>query len=235
MLYATQWSWADQDSTSASWNELVEVGTLPVTCTVTAGDADLVCSGTATATFMGMETPVADFGYFPEFPTVQDDKVQFVSQSDGDIEALTWTVDGAEEGNFYILDHAFPPYFGDTYQVCLDVVSPFGCADRLCRYIEVIGDVQVYVPAGFTPNNDGINDIFLPSVAPIAQVEDYRLEIYNRWGDLVFATEDPEEGWMGSAAGGNYFVGNDVYNWVIVIDTELGQPYRMQGQVTIMR
>jgi gliding motility-associated-like protein len=235
VVYGTVWSWAGEDSTATAWNETVEVGALPVTCTVTAGDAELTCSASATATFVGIETPVADFDFFPEEPTVRDDQVQFVSSSLGEIDALSWTVEGLEEGQSFILNHSFPPYFGDLYTVCLDVVNDFGCEDRFCREVEVIGDVQVYVPASFTPNNDGINDIFLPSVAPLSQVEDYYFELFNRWGERVFATDDPEKGWVGEADSGTHFVGNEVYNWVLVIDTELGQPYKLIGQVTLIR
>jgi gliding motility-associated-like protein len=235
VLYSTVWSWAGEDSTATSWNETVEVGSLPVTCTVTAGDAELTCSGSATATFLGVETPVADFDFFPEEPTVRDDQVQFVSSSIGEVDALSWTVEGVEEGQFYILDHSFPPYFGDLYTVCLDVVNDFGCEDRFCREVEVIGDVQVYVPAAFTPNNDGVNDIFLPSVTPFSQVEDYQFDLFNRWGERIFSTDDPNKGWGGEAPEGTHFVGNEVYNWVIVIDTELGQPYKLTGQVTMIR
>ena len=64
---------------------------------------------------------------------------------------------------------------------------------------------------------------------------DYRLEIYNRWGDLVFATEDPEEGWLGSYAGGTHFAGNEVYSFVLTINTELDPPYRETGTVTVVR
>ena len=81
-------------------------------------------------------------------------------------------------------------------------MSSFGCADEWCREVEVIGEVQVYVPSGFTPDNDGVNDLFLPSVTPLEQVEDYRLEVYNRWGDLVFATQNPEEGMVSSLGAG---------------------------------
>ena len=119
--------------------------------------------------------------------------------------------------------------------MCLQVASPFGCVDEACRAVEVVGEVQVYVPSGFTPDNDGVNDLFLPSVTPLEQVEDYRLEVYNRWGDLVFATQNPEEGWMGAYRSGSHFAGNEVFNWVITIDTQLGLPRRMAGQVTVIR
>ena len=235
VLYGVQWTWADEDTLGPNWNGIVDPGTLPVTCTVTAGDADLTCSTSATATLVGVETPVADFTMYPEDPTTRDREVDLVSTSEGSISAYVWTVDGEVEGNAPQIEYAFPPYFGGTYTVCLGVESPFGCGDTTCQVVEVIGGVQVYIPSAFTPDNDGINDWFLPSIHPLAQVTDYRLEIYNRWGDLVFATEDPEEGWLGSYAGGTHFAGNEVYSFVLTINTELDPPYRETGTVTVVR
>ena len=54
----------------------------------------------------------------------------------------------------------------------------------------------IYFPNSFTPNNDGINDIFKPTV--YGTLEKYQLSIYNRYGQLVFHTKDLFSGWDGS-------------------------------------
>ena len=83
------------------------------------------------------------------------------------------------------------------------------------------GGVQVYVPSAFTPDNDGVNDAFLPSIHPLDQVEDYQLQIFNRWGELVFVTLDPEQLWLGGYPGGTHYVGNEVFTYVLILDTDL--------------
>ncbi|CAG0948397.1 MAG: T9SS type B sorting domain-containing protein [Bacteroidetes bacterium] len=55
---------------------------------------------------------------------------------------------------------------------------------------------SIYIPNSFTPNNDGINDSWKPEWA---YVENYKLEIFDRWGNKIFITEDPYEGWDGSS------------------------------------
>ena len=235
LVLSTVWSWPEGEEEAAGWSEEIGVASWPVTCTVMAGDADLMCSGIAYATVVGLEVPEAAFTMFPESPTVRQREVEFTAEEPGNASAFIWTVNGAVESTQPLLDYAFAPYFGDDYTVCLEVVTPFGCTDETCREVEVIGEVQVYVPSGFTPDNDGINDLFRPSVAPLDQVEDYRFEVYNRWGELVFFTEDPEEGWNGSYPGGSHFAGNEVFNWVIVLDTALELPRRMMGQVSAIR
>ena len=234
-VLSTVWTWAGGQSESAAWSEEVDVGAWPVSCTVATGDADLQCTATSTASVVGLEVPVAQFSMYPEQPTTRQPNVELTAQGVPSGAALEWSVNGVPAGQSAVVDYTFAPYFGDDYTVCLVAMSSFGCADEWCREVEVIGEVQVYVPSGFTPDNDGVNDLFLPSVTPLEQVEDYRLEVYNRWGDLVFATQNPEEGWMGAYRSGSHFAGNEVFNWVITIDTQLGLPRRMAGQVTVIR
>ncbi|MFZ4402294.1 MAG: gliding motility-associated C-terminal domain-containing protein, partial [Bacteroidales bacterium] len=69
---------------------------------------------------------------------------------------------------------------------------------------------EIWVPNVFTPNNDGINDIFKANTKEIQKLQLY---IYNRWGNLVFETKDINMGWNGKYAGGDAQSG--VYYWLI--------------------
>jgi gliding motility-associated-like protein len=108
-------------------------------------------------------------------------------------------------------------------------------------------ECPVYVPNAFTPDNDGVNDLFLPILGCTTQA--YRLEIYNPWGTLVFATEDPEKGWYGQVYGqlnddlessemSGYYAQNTVYNWRLVYRLEADEtslispaPIELRGHV----
>lgn len=59
-------------------------------------------------------------------------------------------------------------------------------------------DFPVYIPNAFTPNDDGLNDEFRPLFHPDVHINSYELEIYNRWGDRVFRSLDPNLSWNGS-------------------------------------
>lgn len=89
----------------------------------------------------------------------------------------------------------------------------------------------VFLPNVFSPNADGINDVFLPRVdcAP----EAYLLEVYDRWGKQVFWTKNPMEGWDGQMGGAGCPDG--VYYWVAHWAQVVGQPGRMVGNVVLMR
>ena len=79
---------------------------------------------------------------------------------------------------------------------------------------------NIFVPSSFTPNGDGLNDEFIP-VLPDS-IENYELMIFNRWGEIIFSTEDKEEGWDGNHNG--VPVPNDIFIWKIryssIIDTK---------------
>ena len=59
----------------------------------------------------------------------------------------------------------------------------------------------VYLPNVFSPNQDGLNDTFKPSFSNVFEIQHYRLTVYDRWGNQVFASRDPSEGWTGDNNG----------------------------------
>jgi len=73
-------------------------------------------------------------------------------------------------------------------------------------------DANVFIPNAFSPNGDGINDIFKPSATDL---DDYELRIFNRWGEQMFVTTDPSVGWNGSNSGSDYFVPSGVYAYLV--------------------
>ncbi|HVZ25747.1 MAG TPA: PKD domain-containing protein, partial [Sediminibacterium sp.] len=81
------------------------------------------------------------------------------------------------------------------------ITSAGGCTTTDSVYVKVQTTGNIYVPQGFTPNNDGINDRAYPILAGIRQLNYFR--IYNRWGNLLFQTNDssPQNGWDGKYAG----------------------------------
>lgn len=90
-------------------------------------------------------------------------------------------------------------------------------------------------PSAFTPNNDGKNDIFLPLLNKNCEARHYELMIYNRYGQLVFTTNDPNTGWNGSHAGKPADLG--VYYYIIKVTDRYGKslPDVFKGEVTLIR
>ena len=86
-----------------------------------------------------------------------------------------------------------------TYLATLVVTDPItGCSSSAQVTIEVLGELIIITPTIFTPNGDGINDIFN---AVIENSESYSMTIYNRWGTSIFETNSLETGWDGTRNG----------------------------------
>lgn len=69
---------------------------------------------------------------------------------------------------------------------------------RQCQYF------SMYIPNAFSPNSDGLNDEFKPFINPSVQIENYLFEIYSRWGEKLYSTTNPDEGWNGTFRGQQY-------------------------------
>ncbi len=126
------------------------------------------------------------------------------------------------------------PEVGD-YMVILVVTDDNGCPDTTFHQVGIFEDTWVYIPNSFTPNGDGVNDIFKPVVRNIV-VDDYKFQVFNRWGQSVFETSDPDKGWNGSISGGDYFgeAGNYAYR-IHVRDQETGEAREWNGVVLMVR
>ena len=153
------------------------------------------CQGQDEVVFTAYSQPEASYTYGPGEPTTMQSDVSFRSTSTSDARSFQWTVDGV------VVSSApqFLQRFGAeqrSYEVCLQVANAGGCIDEYCQMVDVKGVLQVFIPNSFTPDGDGINDVFRPVVNRALEGE-YTLEIYNRWGELVFETKDPDQGWDG--------------------------------------
>lgn len=89
----------------------------------------------------------------------------------------------------------------------------------------------VFFPNAFTPNNDGLNDVFRGSGN--RSLKNYSLSVYTRWGELVFATTNVQKGWDGRV--GNIDQATGLYVWVATYSTKEGVPKKRKGTVVLLR
>jgi gliding motility-associated-like protein len=113
--------------------------------------------------------------------------------------------------------------------------DPNGCRHALKTiYIEVIttacNDGVVYLPTGFTPNNDGTNDILYIRSNFVAEVY---LTIYDRWGEKLFETDDIKKGWDGTFKG--KLLDQGVYGYYMTFKCNNGEESFKKGNITLMR
>lgn len=153
--------------------------------------------------------PVATYVYTPDPPTAGNNNVVF-SGTDPHAVEFFWTLPDFSQEAGHQVGYAFPDKIAGDYTVCLSVRDRYGCADTLCDTIHVFVD-NLWVPTAFTPDGNGVNDVFRPITTDMAP-EDYHLRIFDRWGQMIFETTDPVKGWDGSGKGGGK-ANTGVYVW----------------------
>jgi len=90
---------------------------------------------------------------------------------------------------------------------------------------------NLLVPSAFTPNKDGLNDVFRP--IQDASIKQYNLKIYNRWGQVMFTSNNMSRGWDGNVNRIQQSIGG--YVWIIEYTSKAGKHYSISGTVTLIR
>jgi gliding motility-associated-like protein len=112
----------------------------------------------------------------------------------------------------------------------LKVTNADGCTDEDQVHIKIYKGPELYVPTGFTPNKDGKNDML--HVLPVGiKLENF--SIYNRWGNLIFSTNDYRKGWDGVYKG--VLQPEGIYVWMAKGKDFKGQPILRKGTVYLMK
>lgn len=116
------------------------------------------------------------------------------------------------------------------YNASLTVTNMIGCTDS--TYTLINSPIILYVPNTFTPNNDGINDTFRAFGQGILGFE---MVIVDRWGEVVFFTDDINTPWVGDHQSGTHYVPDGVYTYKIKVKGIDTDAYERTGQVNVMR
>lgn len=116
----------------------------------------------------------------------------------------------------------------ETTTYCVTVTGRNGCTAS--AYLDAVISI-IYIPNAFSPDDNNINDIFKPV---IKNVHKYQFLIFNRWGDKIFQTSDPEEGWTGYYKGNLCEQSSYVYK-INFVDDERKAFHEYTGSVTLVR
>ena len=176
--------------------------------------------------------PHAMLSFSPDEPN-NGETVYFYNESTGsDINSYFWNFGDGGTSTTQNPEHAYHVTASDNMTVHFVVTNIDGCEDDTTFVIPVVDEFSLYVPNSFTPNEDGVNDVFQPIARDVAF---YRLKIYDRYGSLFFITEDTEAFWDGTIGGKPAPAG--VYVWTIEY-IRYSNPNRTllkKGSVTLVR
>jgi len=176
------------------------------------------------------QSPIVNFEVVPDTVMLPGQPIHCYNKSSDDAEFFFWEFG---DGGTSELENPEYQYTSEgSYIVKLKVISENKCVDSLSMTSEVIvlPEGKVELPTAFTPNGDGINDVFMPITK---SVKTFKMEIYNRWGELVFYTDDINNGWTGIFDGKTSM--QDVYIWKAEGIYLNGEPFDIGGSITLLK
>jgi gliding motility-associated-like protein len=179
-------------------------------------------------------TPFANFYASPATQFLPETDFEFINTTTFGAD-YHWDFGGLGESFAEDTVFTFPEETAGTYLVWLTAANQYGCADSTFRQVVVEDQIDVYIPNAFTPDYDGINDEWLISGMGF-NYDGFKVQIFDRWGALVFETDKIEMAWTGAVGGGEHFAPDGIYNYVAVfIDSQNDIKYEYTGHVTIVR
>lgn len=173
-------------------------------------------------------SPKAGLSADPLFLTVFDSLVTFTDLSHDATNCWIYFGDGDSSNNCGGT-HLYPK--AGEYTVTQVVENQYGCKEKYVLYIDKEVKSLFWIPNAFTPNHDGKNDLFTPVATGI---QNYQMTIFDRWGNLIYKTDDIMKGWDGSFKGNR--CAEDIYIWKVEFDNagDHNAPHKMVGHVSLI-
>jgi len=174
--------------------------------------------------------PYANFELDPELINLLNAEINFTDLSTGNLATWNWNFGDGENSTLQNPEHLYQDT--GTYTINLLVTTIHGCTDETQRQLIVEPDFMFYVPNAFTPNSDERNDNFR-GYGEGVNWDTYQMSIFNRWGELIYYTENIDEPWDGTFRGAPVELA--VYVWKINLEDVKGNEHDYFGHVTLVR
>ncbi len=207
-------------------------GDFPFSLTITDVNG---CSNTLLNTGIIKVHPVPVAAFLPNTnqATILSPVIDFKNNSVG-ANAFVWDFGDGVTSNVTSLYVSHTYEDTSTYNVMLIAMNEFGCKDTAYKNILIKSEYEIFVPNAFTPNGDGANEIFMP-LTYYKEVATFNMSVFDRWGDLIFETNNLNIGWDGIANGGTDIAQEDVYIWKVSVKLLDGEKHNYTGHVTLIK
>lgn len=158
-------------------------------------------------------------------------QVNFINTSKGAV-SYYWDLTDNFESTSQHVSHIFSPDGqGGVYEVMLISTNTFGCKDTMTMRIAVNPFSKLIIPNVFTPNGDGVNDVFTLESTGVTSLN---AQLFDRWGLKLFEWNTVHGGWDGRTTAGG-MASEGTYYYIIVATGADGQEYKLNGHLTLLR
>ena len=128
------------------------------------------------------------------------------------------------------VSYTFPD--SGNYKVEQFLLNNNGCLDSTSKTIRVDAGFKIFIPTGFSPDADGVNDYFGAFGEDIVEAE---IIIFNRWGNVLYRSFDPQAGWDGRTLNGEDYVSPGIYFYEFKLKDKYGVAYNKKGMLSVFR
>ncbi len=206
------WNWIFNNGSAITTQTHTVIWSATSTNTIQLITSNGVCRDTANSSVV-LDNEVKAVFFMPDI-ICPEDGLQVIDSSKGLIDTWNWTFDRVATST---VKNPAPVLFPSInheayYTVKLKVTNnSLNCSDSIRRSLTVLDHCFIGVPTAFTPNNDGLNDVFWPHNA--IKADNFIFKVYNRWGQLVFSSQNWRDRWDGKISGVVQATG--VYVWML--------------------
>ena len=211
-------------NTPGTWNILVSL----------LSDYGCTYTDTMLAMVETTQPPIANFVIQPNPTTTYTTHVTCSDWSSGIPTVWEWSAPGAIPTNSSLQQPWFMyPELAGEYYITLKVTDYLGCWDTITHKLIIEDEMLVFVPNTFTPNGDEWNNKFQWTILGINEAL-FRLQIWNRWGELIWETRDPYAYWDGSYNG--KLAPEGIYTWTMLATNKIDAGNRtFIGSINIIK
>lgn len=204
------------------------------------GDYDLIvtdangCIDSNDVSVDNIPSPVAKFTFIASNEGILNPEVEFTNLSQN---SETWWWDFGDHLGVSSDEHPvylYPSDSADVYKVTLVSTNEYSCHDTVYGFVTIKPHFTFYIPTAFTPRSNDLNDMFVP-VGEGFDYDSFKMTIYDRWGQIIFQTNDIKQGWNGNSHINGEHAPNGTYMYKIEVREPIGfEPKYFYGKVTLI-
>lgn len=178
--------------------------------------------------------PTAGFYATPQPTTIGDPEITFTNTSSGDVTVWNWDFGGQGSSSYS------SPIFSFTdpgqFEVVLIVETQYGCSDTVSDFVQIDDLSEIFIPNGFTPNDDGLNDTWFPVGRNLNTKNLYiEVHVFNRWGTRVYRSTTSDKPWNGHDQNIGEECPEGTYTYRVIFVNEQGKEKRVMGHINLIR
>ena len=233
-IITNQWIFGDNSSPDYSQNptHCYTTGNYKVTLKVVS-DSGCISSSIMPNFVNVYPTPVANFNVTPAEVEITMPLIEVEDKSAG-ASSIKYIFNDGTLKNTANFNYTFNTDVAKTVYIMQLVSNVYGCRDSIIKQVDIKPAYVLYIPNAFTPNSDGLNDGFKAIGVGVAQ---FNLQVFDRWGALIFETNDINNSWDGSVKGKGDAESSkqDIYVWKAQVTDVLKEHHSMIGHVTLLK